>query len=113
MNNGNFKIASVPKRVIDTSKLSSVLDGAVADQIERVVEPIQPQIAHDSNIRTKSKPEPKTQIAFCLAQSVRARISMLAAQKTTATGGLEKFSNQDIMEQAVMEYLDREEIKLK
>lgn len=113
MNNGNFKIASVPKRTIDSSKLNSVLDGAIADQIEHVIDPSKTAIKHGSNIKTKSKPEPKTQLAFCLAPSVRARIAMLAAQKTTATGGLEKFSNQDIMEQAVMEYLEREEKKLR
>jgi len=113
MNSGNFKIASVPKRQIDTSKLNSVLDGAVADQVERVPVVSEQPKTTDNIITKKIKPEPKTQIAFCLSASVRARISMVAAQKTTATGGAEKFSNQDIMEQAVMEYLDREERKSK
>lgn len=114
MNNSTFKIGAPSKRLLDASKLSSVLDGAVADQVDHTAERITEQVQSQArNIRAKSKPEPKTQVALCLAQSVRARISMLAAQKTTATGGEEKFSNQDIMEQAIMEYLNREEAKMK
>lgn len=108
MTTGEFKIAPAKaKRVIDIAKLGSVLDGAVVGQVE-----VAPEIPVEAP-QMQAKPEPKTQAALRLAPSVQARITMMAAQKTAATGGIQTFGKQDIMEQAILEYLDREEKKQK